>query len=572
MKKFFNYFLISILIVSLSLSIATIIFSENVDAKTIDIDSNLKNNDIQSIINNATEGDKILFNGNQYKDINLIITKKLIIESQKNTKLIGLDKNTQGENFKSVIHFKKGSEGSTIKGFNIQGIQYGITAINTGKITISNNDMANSKTAGIAIYGSKEVMINNNKIYNNQIGIILNSSNNTKVLNNNIINNAQDGIYILNTVNTNISHNNLDNNLNSTIGLHGTTIKTLIYYNNLTRGSRGIYGNAHEIGDAFIGNVIRYNTNTIPAEDGGDTGCGIGFTSRNLKYYLAGDFPIIKYNNFYGNPGHSVMAPSSVGNNRIDLDSNWYGTNSENKQDTHLCAHYNSNSIQAKLEKTNKGLKIAFYDGNSIARGLAPIQVTGSINGKTFTFTVENGEMAINYEDYKDLFTDENGDINDLRVDLQADSVALFKFSGQNEIENMLATGNNPNNNGKNGENGYGSGIGENGNNNGNNNGNGFESSRLATGNSNKNNTNELLVSAGMENSGGEIQDNENVQSNEEEPKNTENTENGENNAKIINIDEINKFVDDNPNLVYIVAGFLAIIIVGSYFFKKSKK
>ena len=87
---------------------------------TREVESGMSNSEIQNIIDNAKANNVILFKGKSYSDINLIITKSLILQTNVGTTL----KSTSS----SPVITIKGSKASLakVKGFKIEGNGDGI--------------------------------------------------------------------------------------------------------------------------------------------------------------------------------------------------------------------------------------------------------------------------------------------------------------------------------------------------------------------------------------------------------------------------------------------------------------
>ncbi|MDR3062879.1 MAG: right-handed parallel beta-helix repeat-containing protein, partial [Methanobrevibacter sp.] len=469
------------------------------------------------------------------------INKKLSLISNKNTILKGTTTNIPGESYSSVIYFGKGSVGSLLQGFNIQGREVGVSITNTYQITIKSNTISQSSITGVKITNSDKITLERNSISENiGSGIILTKSNNTKIISNQIKSNHENGLFIENIINTNISKNNIESNYFSGIKMSEITKNLYITLNNISKSSRGILIDSKTINVQILSNNLRYNNLEYPDHDYGDTGCGIAFTPKFIDDYKAGIYPIMKGNGFYGNKGHSIMAPMNIGNFLLQTTGNWYGSN--DIKESHLCHHIKSDPYQAKIEKITNGFKIAFYDGDKIATDLAPMTVSVYINGKEYIVTTENGEAKIT------LPENENNGVNffDFRVDgFKQTKVQIGKEASHSNQNNE------GNGNGGSGS-GNGNGQGTSGNGFGNTQGN--ESGIAGSG------ENTLTPKYGDNEEGSQSAEDSNSPSKQKQ------------NAKEIVINEPNTGIFEDKTLVYLVVPILIAIIAGSFLLRRFKK
>ena len=182
------------------------------------VDAGLSNSEIQKIIDNAKDRNIILFKGNSYSDINLVIDKRLTLISNSNTVLKSSSANP-------VISIKgKSSSSTTIKGFKIRGngdgikisdSDYvtvvssdistngnGIVATGTNYLNVTKNSIVKNSNSGIVIANTISTYIFNNEINENRVnGIELAKSDKVYIHGNSILNNNQNGIFVSNSIN-----------------------------------------------------------------------------------------------------------------------------------------------------------------------------------------------------------------------------------------------------------------------------------------------------------------------------------------------------------------------------------
>ncbi len=218
------------------------------------VDAGLSNSEIQEIIDNAKVNNVILFNGDSYEDINLVINKSLSLVSNSKTVL-------KSSSSAPIIRIQGASASLTkIKGFVIEGGQNGILVSGSDYVTISNNEIAG-----------------------NDNGIIAENSNYLNITDNSIVNNGKNGIVILNDNFTYITGNDISGNGNTGILLSKSN-NTYIYSNSIK--SNKYYGISAT--DAIDGvnygegpENLQIVTNTI--SDNGDTGIDLYHVKDNLE-------------------------------------------------------------------------------------------------------------------------------------------------------------------------------------------------------------------------------------------------------------------------------------------------
>ena len=168
---------------------------------TYNIVSDFSNDEIQTIISNANDGDTIIFTSKNYDNISLIIDKQLKIISNKNSTInvnpslsekahnLGID-NTFG------FYFTQNSSGSILSGFNIIAVSadYAVVLDKSSNTIVENNSISQAVN-NVVVKNSDNVLINNNYIHdasNNSLQI--HDVTNISVLNNTVAYNGRSGI------------------------------------------------------------------------------------------------------------------------------------------------------------------------------------------------------------------------------------------------------------------------------------------------------------------------------------------------------------------------------------------
>lgn len=274
------------------------------NAKTI-------NQDIQAILDGANPGSKVIFKGQTYSNLALVLNKKLSIISKVGTKIVT---NRSG----SVIFRFNGSKasGSSITGFtivtdtgsgilvdgahdvNISSVKVSsargtaITVKGSNRTTIKNSSITNSSTgihvyksnyttitentikgnglsggdgrSGVYLEGSNHVKVSDSQITENWYGIKTNDVLGAKIYGNTIYRNERDGILLTGYIkNTNIQSNTVDGN-NNAIHINGPD-ENLTIQSNLLINSRLVKGvDKTYSGDGLLfGANSRYSTSLV---------------------------------------------------------------------------------------------------------------------------------------------------------------------------------------------------------------------------------------------------------------------------------------------------------------------
>ena len=220
-KKAFNLFFISLLLLFLVSAVsAADMHDDNItilsDGNNHVVTSDLSNDDIQSQFDNANDGDTFEFTDKEYRDISLVVDKKLNIISKKSSVVYTSDEvsdraRNMGIDKTFGFYFTSNAAGSVLSGITIiasnsdYGIEVdnsknikiinnkvigggnGVLIKNSDKITLSENDISKSKQNGVQFQNVKNSLIEKNHIsYNKKSGIETSNIAYCKILNNTI--------------------------------------------------------------------------------------------------------------------------------------------------------------------------------------------------------------------------------------------------------------------------------------------------------------------------------------------------------------------------------------------------
>jgi parallel beta-helix repeat (two copies) len=261
--------LLSILIIGVSMFAVSI---EPASAATVNVTSSMTNSQIQTVLDNAADGDTINFLGTLYKNIQLTISKTLNIVTSVGTVLSGSSSSN------SAVFTIKGSQssGTKISGFTINATGTGILVNNTSNVTISNDSISSTKGTAVLVNKSSSVTIKNDTVSNSVTGINVTNSKNTKITNSTIKNNKGDGITVESSVNTTINKDKITGNAKRGIKIYKSTNTTV---NGSTLEHNGNYSNVGRLSDEsavyvqnssntkITGNNINNNSQGVTTKD-----------------------------------------------------------------------------------------------------------------------------------------------------------------------------------------------------------------------------------------------------------------------------------------------------------------
>ena len=363
------------------------------------VNEGLSNEEIQSIIDSSKDKNIILFNGESYANINLIINKRLTLISTLNTQLKSNSTNPV------ILITSKSSSNTVVNGFNIQGNGNGIEVINSDYVVICNNNIT-TQNIGIFVQNAKYINITGNNIlqnsksgikfisvsdshiYSNNInkncdGIGLADSNAIYIYNNEILSNKLDGILISDRDNVSnsacenihITYNTVKNNGVNGINVDNAGDDIKIASNDMSSNSEtGLL--ISKIGS----NSIQSNVITNNAVN------GIKFAQN----YVQPDKQYINYNVIYDNSYKDVDAKDTYyqeNGHRLELGDNWYGDWG------FVCYKIKTSNLLFKVSQVGKNqFKAAFYDSKGNIASLLPDRtLTYNSNGQTLSITVKGG-------------------------------------------------------------------------------------------------------------------------------------------------------------------------------------
>lgn len=376
------------------------------------VNANLSSSEIQSIIDNASKGSYLIFEGTYYQDIHLVIDKPLNLISNVGTTLDSYSK-------KPVFTIKNVNGPILIQGFNILNqVGNGILLNNVSNITISHNKISTANY-GIESINCKYLYVKYNNITNNQNGLAIALNNHTYIFNNTFKGN-DNGLVLSKSDNTRIYYNTFTGNDN---GIYGTSTMDGIYY---ASGPKNLYifGNTitNNNGDGIYlesaGDGINIKNNTISNNKGNgivldEVGNNVIQSNvvRSNKYsgikfasnYIAPKSQDISSNALVGNGFREVDARETIydeySGNQLVIGANWFGTN--DRRSANICPKIRAGFITFGVKQLGnyKG-SITFYNPDGTVNNNLP-SMTFSVkvaNGRAKTYVSNSGTTTFNFD------------------------------------------------------------------------------------------------------------------------------------------------------------------------------
>lgn len=376
------------------------------------VEDGLNNAEIQNIIDDAKEGNVILFKGNSYSNINLVINKRLTLISTVNTVL-------KSSSSSPTITIKgKEASYSIVKGFKIQGNGDGVVVDGSNYVRILNNDIT-ADGVGITAFNVKYINITgNNIVKNGKCGIILYSTEKSYIINNVINNNNANGIVLTKSDITYIDSNTISNNAR-----YGILLTNKFNGNSYKNGPENVYITKNTINNnkwdgISVNNAednINIKGNTIVGNDESGISVNVVGSYKIQSNIITNSYAGVRfdedhvqkknqeitYNAIYGNAHVQIEAKSYNGVNPLSVGDNWY------TDDGLLCPKIKTNNLKFTVTQIGKNqFQATFVDSNGNIASLLPDKelkyktndgkiATVMIKGGIGTFTVTASDADI---------------------------------------------------------------------------------------------------------------------------------------------------------------------------------
>lgn len=366
------------------------------------VGSGLSGSEIQKIIDDAKPNNVILFKGNSYSNVNLVITKSLKLISYVNTVL-------KSGSSSPVISIKgKNASLTSIRGFYIQGNGNGIDIADADYVTVFKNDIS-TKGNGISALNVKYLNVTkNNIVKNSKNGMTLALAENSYIMNNEFTNNGENGIVLSKSnkvyIQSNVISSNGKNGISLTDEVNGE------YYN---KGPENVYIRKNTISKNKWDGIsithaednVNINYNTISSNE--DNGISINRIGSNkiqsntitnsyvgIKFgedYVKPSGQDITYNAIYQNRHVQIEAKEtyySENGERLSVGDNWYTDDGLN------CPKVRTNNLKFVVNQIGENqFQALFLDSNGNIATLLPDRVLNyrTNDGQTLSVTISGG-------------------------------------------------------------------------------------------------------------------------------------------------------------------------------------
>lgn len=402
-KKLLNLFIICLLgliLVSSVYGADELQFSKDdvaVGGTVYDVSSDLSNNDIQSMLDNAGQGDTFNFVSKEYKGISLIVDKKVNIVSNVNSTIYtsgDLSNKAQELNTDKTFgfYFTKNSAGSVLSGFNIiaASSDYGVIVDNSDNTIVKGNSIVGAGN-NLLVKDSNDITLWGNVLNKaKENGLQLQNVSNCYVANNTMMFNGRSGIEIYDIDNSNITSNYCCNNSFNGISLYGKSFNNSYTHNFLNYNTNGIYVNCQSSGDEIKANTLIHNIQNPNCELGGfESGNGLLF--GDLYRAVANNGVYVSYNSFAHN--ENFQAKNNPLQNMITLGPNFF--NSDDPENTFVCPLLLAKILRLNAISLPNGIGIQMVEGDTPVKEAGTVSVQVEVDGNMYTATLENGKAVI---------------------------------------------------------------------------------------------------------------------------------------------------------------------------------
>ena len=424
------------------------------------ITSDLSNDEIQTMINSAGNGDTFEFKSKNYDNISLIIDKQLKIVSNKNSTInVGTSFSQQAKDLgignTFGFYFTQNSSGSILSGFNIiaTSADYAVVLDKSSNTIVENNTISKAVN-NVLVKNASNVQVNNNYIHdavNNSLQV--KDSNNILIFNNTIAFNGRSGIETSNMFDSLISWNEVYHNTFNGISMYNKSSNNNVIYNHVYENTNGIYLDAQSYGDRFLYNTLEYNRLDPDSELGGfETGNGFLFgedfeTSRK-------QLPDISYNALMHN--ENFQAKNNPSKEQFKLGPNYFDSN--DGEHTFICPMLLAKILKMDFTSVSNGIGVQIYEDGQPVNDFAFFDQKISVDGKEYAVEIQNGKGFIQTDSSQDHVVEiKHGEkVPDFRKE------TVEKYTPSSDDNNGFSSGSSGNEKGSDSGNGVSSGSGSN--------------------------------------------------------------------------------------------------------------
>jgi parallel beta-helix repeat protein len=403
-KKLYN--ILFICLISLFLISAVSANDENQTGQTIastnyQITSDLDNEDIQTMLDGAGEGDTFEFTESTYNNISLVVDKKLNIISKVHSKVytsgqLSSKAKELGITDTFGFYFTSNSAGSILSGITIiaSDSDYGVIVDSAKNLTIDKNVITGGKNC-ILVKNAEDITLTNNKISKASLnGIQIQNTRNSVISKNDISYNKRSGIETSNIYYCNITNNTVHHNNFNGISMFNVSNGNVIKHNEAYENPNGIYIDSQSLNDVVNSNSFTYNRKDTEYELGAfESGNGLLFGADFITAKEGDSSRLeVKYNVLAHNEGY--QAKNNPDLPVFKLGDNWF--DSTDDESTFVCPMLLAGIMKMGTISVKNGIGLQMYDTNGNAvKEFGTFDTTVNINGNQYTAKFVNGKAVI---------------------------------------------------------------------------------------------------------------------------------------------------------------------------------
>lgn len=403
-KKFLNVLFICFIGLFLISAVSAIDENRTEDSlasTNYQVTSDLANEDIQAMFDNAGNGDTFEFTDSTYNNISLVVDKKLNIVSAVDSKIhtsnqlcskakdLGIT-NTFG------FYFTSNGAGSVLSGITIiaSNSDYGIIVDSTGNVTIDNNTITEGVN-GILVKNAQDITLTNNNVSRaSENGIQLKNVKNSIISKNDVSYNKRSGIETSNIYYCKITNNTVHHNNFNGISMFNISDGNVIKHNQAYENPNGIYIDSQSSNDVINSNSFTNNRRNTDYELGAfESGNGLLF-GADFKTAKEGNPSRleVKYNVLAHNEGYQAKNNPELP--VFKLGDNWF--DSTDDSNTFVCPMLLAGIMKMGTVSVKNGIGLQMYDTSGQAvQEFGTFDTTVNINGNRYTAKFVNGKAII---------------------------------------------------------------------------------------------------------------------------------------------------------------------------------
>lgn len=380
------------------------------DNMVYQITSDLTNENVQFMFDNAVDGDTFEFTDKKYEGVSLVVDKKLNIVSKQNSVVYTSGQLTDKAKSLGIsdtfgFYFTPNSSGSLLSGIKIIASDgdYGIIVDSSDNTTIKNSIIDGGKN-GILAKNADGIDISRNNVSGADVnGIQLHNVKNSLICENEVFNTGRSGIETSDIYCCNITNNTVHHNKFNGISLFNVSQGNIIKYNQAFENPNGIYINSKSTDDVINANTFNYNRRYTDYELGAfESGNGLLF-GEDFKTAKEGNPSRleVKYNVLAHNEGYQAKNNPELP--VFKLGDNWF--DSTDDENTFVCPMLLAGIMKMGTFSVKNGIGLQMYDTNgNPVNEFGTFDTTVNVDGNQYTAKFVNGKATIdaNLDDDKE--------------------------------------------------------------------------------------------------------------------------------------------------------------------------